>query len=118
MQQQLPLDGWCHGPLFQPPVKRRPPKPHNGEPRRRLVRARIPPWAEVTQIRMMYAVAAQRTRVTGQQWSVDHVVPVEHPLVCGLHCASNLQVVPLEDNVRKSNNWWPDMWGNQAELFT
>lgn len=117
MQQQLPLDGWCHGPLFQPPVKRRPRKVHKGEPRRRMVRARIPAWADVTQIRMLYAVASQRTRVTGQQWSVDHIVPVGHPLVCGLHCASNLQVVPLEDNVRKSNNWWPDMWGNQLALF-
>lgn len=118
MQRQLPLDGWCNGPLFRPVVKRRVPKPHNGLARIRKVQSRIPRWAEASQIRMFYAVAAQRQRVTGTEWSVDHIVPIEHPLVCGLHCASNLQVVPLADNIRKSNNWWPDMWGPQDEMFT
>jgi hypothetical protein len=117
MQHQLPLDGWCNGPLFQPVVKRRAPKPHNGLARVRKVRSRVPPWASAWQIRMFYAVAAQRRCVTGTEWSVDHLVPIEHPLVCGLHCASNLQVVPLLDNIRKSNNWWPDMWGPQDEMF-
>ena len=41
---------------------------------------------------------------------VDHVVPINHPLVCGLHVPWNLQVLTGPDNVRKSNSFdggWP-----------
>jgi hypothetical protein len=30
---------------------------------------------------------------------------LRHPLVCWLHV--NLEVKPLAENIRKSNNWWP-----------
>jgi hypothetical protein len=56
------------------------------------------------------------TAETGVQHSVDHIVPLIHPLVCGLHCPANLRVIPLADNIRKSNNWWPDCPFEQLEL--
>jgi hypothetical protein len=115
-QLALRIDGHCHGPLFAPSVKQRPPKPHNGPERVRQVRSRVPAWADRGAIRRVYQARDQLTRETGVQYSVDHVVPVNHPLVCGLHVAHNLEVVPLLANVRKSNNWWPDMWGAQLEL--
>jgi hypothetical protein len=35
--------------------------------------------------------------------------PLNHPLVCGLHCEHNLQLLTREANAAKRNRWWPDM---------
>jgi len=117
MQFALSLDGHCSGPLFAPPVKVRAPKPHRGPERVRQVLGRTPPWTTRNQVLRVYAWSGVKTAVSGVQHSVDHIVPINHPLVCGLHCPANLRVAPLAENIRKSNNWWPDMWGVQGDLL-
>jgi hypothetical protein len=116
-QKTLDLDGHDCGPLFAPVCKRRAPKPHNGPERRDLVNSRVPQWADRLAIRAFFDAARLMTRNTGTQYSVDHIVPVNHPLVCGLHVEHNLEVTTLLANLMKSNNYWPDMWGQQPELF-
>ena len=37
------------------------------------------------------------------------IVPIINPLVCGLHCESNLQILRADENMKKSNRHWPDM---------
>ena len=68
-----------------------------------------PAWADPAAILALYELAQVRTRETGVQWEVDHVVPLNNPLVQGLHCEHNLQVIPALDNVVKGNRHWPDM---------
>lgn len=56
-----------------------------------------------------YALARVRSDVTGVVHSVDHIVPLKSGLVCGLHCAANLQVIPDTVNKSKNNRRWPQM---------
>ena len=51
-----------------------------------------------------------RGQTTGIKYHIDHVVPLISPLVCGLHCAANIQVISASDNLSKQNRFWPDMW--------
>lgn len=66
-------------------------------------------WANEFFIDEAYQLAKLRSKVTGIQWEVDHIVPLQSKYVCGLHCESNLQVIPAVENKRKMNSWWPDM---------
>jgi 5-methylcytosine-specific restriction endonuclease McrA len=43
--------------------------------------------------------------VTGIQYEVDHIIPLNHELVCGLNIPENLQIITQEENRKKSNKW-------------
>jgi len=76
--------------------------------RRARRREAQPSWVRPEDLRAFYDEAERRTLATGIRHSVDHRVPLQHPLVCGLHVPWNLQVMPLIDNIRKSNKWEPN----------
>ena len=75
-----------------------------------------PPWAELPAIRALYREARRRRRA-GEQIEVDHIVPLIHPEVCGLHCMANLRIVPRDVNQRKSNHTYPGMAWQQIDLL-
>lgn len=51
--------------------------------------------------------ARKKTVETGVKHSIDHIDPVVHPLVCGLHVEANFQIIPLRENIQKGNNFTP-----------
>lgn len=65
----------------------------------------MPPWANKKAIQSIYIKARQLTSETGIKHEVDHIIPSTHPLVCGLHVESNLQILTECDNIIKSNNF-------------
>ena len=68
-----------------------------------------PIWANDFFIKEIYHLAKLREEICGGIWEVDHIVPLQSKLVCGLHCEVNLQVIPRKSNRKKANLYWPDM---------
>jgi hypothetical protein len=62
-----------------------------------------PNWANKETIKEMYKQARQLTSETGIRHEVDHIIPIKHPLVCGLHTENNLRIISASENLRKSN---------------
>lgn len=68
-----------------------------------------PIWANRSAIAAVYSRAVRIQKSTGSRMHVDHIVPLQSPIVCGLHCEANLQILPGHENESKRNFWWPDM---------
>ncbi len=74
--------------------------------RRRKHRLATPKWLTRRQkgeIRQLYQIAMTMTQTTGEQYVVDHIVPLRSEFVCGLHVPWNLRVITREENLAKSN---------------
>jgi len=80
-----------------------------GAKRRAQSKRATPPWADNSEIIRIYEKAIQATKDTGTQMNVDHIVPLSHPKVCGLHIPGNLRVISKSENQKKSNYHWPNM---------
>lgn len=65
-------------------------------------RKAMPPWANKEKILRIYETCPQG-------FHVDHIVPLQSKIVCGLHCEQNLRHLPAKENISKSNKYWPDM---------
>ena len=61
-----------------------------------------PSWADFFQIERAYELA-QEYRDKGIDAEVDHIIPLQGKIVCGLHVQTNLQITNLQFNRSKSN---------------
>ena len=73
--------------------------------RRKRVQRATPKWANLFIIKEMYLLARERSKATGFEWHVDHIIPLRGKKVCGLHVESNLQIIPAEHNLKKRNHY-------------
>jgi len=79
--------------------------------RRRKHRNATPPWLtrrQKTEMRSMYQIAITMSKTTGEAYVVDHIWPLQHETVCGLHVPWNLRVITRTENAVKYNKLPPD----------
>lgn len=75
--------------------------------RKAALKLSAPAWLTAihrAQIQEMYDIATARTVQTGVPHEVDHIIPLKHPRVCGLHVPWNLQVLTQSANRQKRNS--------------
>lgn len=65
-------------------------------------------WANGVKIRIAHITARMMTEYLGIHFVVDHIIPLKHEAVCGLHVENNLQVITASGNLRKGSYFDPD----------
>ena len=69
----------------------------------------LPKWYDEKKVLAVYTRAAKKTADTGIKHNVDHIIPLQSPIVSGLHWHKNLRVIPASQNAKKGNRVWPSM---------
>ena len=62
-----------------------------------------PHWVCKDSLKLKYLERDTMRKLTGEEYHVDHIIPLVGKNICGLHVPWNLQVIPASDNLRKSN---------------
>ena len=76
--------------------------------RRAIKLQRTPNWlTEIDKERIQneYKLAAIQTKLTGEPWHVDHIIPLQGEYVSGFHVPSNLKAIRGKDNISKHNKF-------------
>ena len=74
----------------------------NGKRRAIKIKAQ-PEWANHEAIALIYKQASYVSLRTGVPHEVDHDIPLQGKYVCGLHVETNLKIIPMSENRKKSN---------------
>ena len=69
---------------------------------------RTPSWLteeDLGKIKEFYKEAQKRKEETGEEWHVDHIIPLQGENISGLHVPDNLQILRATENKRKHNRY-------------
>lgn len=67
-----------------------------------------PDWVCRAELMALHKEAKRLTLESGTEHVLDHMIPLSHPMVCGLTVPWNLQIITRAQNAAKSNKWSPD----------
>lgn len=67
----------------------------------------IPPGTDLKAIAKIYEQCAWITAASGIEHEVDHGIPLQGELVCGLHVPANLRIITAAENAAKGNRYAP-----------
>jgi hypothetical protein len=63
-----------------------------------------PPWVDRAALRAIQARARALSEMSGVEQHIAHVIPLNHPRVCGLTVPWNLEIKPAKVNLAESNH--------------
>lgn len=72
-----------------------------------------PPWVDRDELKRLQARARCVSELSGVEHHIAHIVPLNHPNVCGLTVPWNLEIKPARANLAASNHFLP----GQLSLF-
>lgn len=78
--------------------------------RNKRLKKATPSWVDKKELKKIYRLAVEKNLV------VDHIIPLSHSLVCGLHVPDNLRCVPRELNAAKSNKFNQEIASKHAAV--
>jgi hypothetical protein len=78
---------------------------HRNANRRAIKRNATVSYANLEKIKKYYVVAEILSHFMPEKYHVDHIIPLQSELVCGLHHEDNLRVITATDNIRKGNKF-------------
>lgn|ERR1035437_7964754 len=64
-----------------------------------------PEWSETKQIKQLYIDCKLISDMTSILHHVDHIIPLQSSIVCGLHVLANLQILTASENQSKNNTF-------------
>lgn len=79
--------------------------------RRVTLRKATPRWASRKGMQYIHSLAVERGLV------VDHIVPINSDIVCGLNTPDNLRCIPETLNSFKGNRYWENMPDETNKFF-
>ena len=78
----------------------------NGKKRwERLQQANVATKAGQKEMKRLYLTAQMMSLESGEQYEIDHIIPLQHPEVSGLHVPANLQIVTPVENREKGSHF-------------